>query len=58
MIYLVGAADENEVLLYNTLLAFRDSLHLLFKYEPCMPPCKLARAPESVCACQTNANRC
>ncbi|ATY58424.1 coatomer zeta subunit [Cordyceps militaris] len=31
MIYLVGAADENEVLLYNTLLAFRDSLHLLFK---------------------------
>ncbi|EGX92059.1 coatomer zeta subunit [Cordyceps militaris CM01] len=32
MIYLVGAADENEVLLYNTLLAFRDSLHLLFKY--------------------------
>lgn len=33
MIYLVGAADENEILLYNTLLAFRDSLHLLFKYE-------------------------
>lgn len=33
MIYLVGAADENEVLLYNTLLAIRDSLHLLFKYE-------------------------
>ncbi|KAM3565175.1 hypothetical protein ARSEF4850_001548 [Beauveria asiatica] len=31
MIYLIGAADENEVLLYNTLLAFRDSLHLLFK---------------------------
>ncbi|KAJ6786024.1 hypothetical protein PWT90_03004 [Aphanocladium album] len=31
MIYLVGAADENEVLLYNTLLAIRDSLHLLFK---------------------------
>ncbi|OAQ99836.1 hypothetical protein LLEC1_01881 [Akanthomyces lecanii] len=31
MIYLVGAADENEILLYNTLLAFRDSLHLLFK---------------------------
>ncbi|KAJ4163358.1 hypothetical protein LMH87_005093 [Akanthomyces muscarius] len=31
MIYLVGAADENEILLYNTLLALRDSLHLLFK---------------------------
>ncbi len=34
MIYLVGAADENEILLYNTLLALRDSLHLLFKYGP------------------------
>jgi hypothetical protein len=32
MIYVVGGADENEVLLYNVLLAVRDSLHLLFKY--------------------------
>jgi formylmethanofuran dehydrogenase subunit B len=31
MIYVVGAADENEILLYNTVLAIRDSLHLLFK---------------------------
>lgn len=31
MLYIVGAADENEILLYNTVLALRDSLHLLFK---------------------------
>ncbi|KAL0468944.1 Longin-like domain-containing protein [Neurospora intermedia] len=30
-IYVVGSADENEVLLYNVLLALRDSLHMLFK---------------------------
>jgi coatomer subunit zeta len=32
MVYVVGGADENEVLLYNVLLAVRDSLHLLFKF--------------------------
>jgi len=31
MIYVVGGVDENEVLLYNVILALRDSLHLLFK---------------------------
>ncbi|KKY34094.1 putative coatomer subunit zeta [Diaporthe ampelina] len=31
MLYLVGSVDENEVLLYNAILALRDSLHLLFK---------------------------
>ncbi|PWI74206.1 clathrin adaptor complex [Purpureocillium lilacinum] len=31
MIYVVGSLDENEILLYNTVLALRDSLHLLFK---------------------------
>ncbi|CAG9971405.1 unnamed protein product [Clonostachys byssicola] len=31
MIYVVGSVDENEILLYNTILALRDSLHLLFK---------------------------
>ncbi len=31
MMYVVGGADENEVLLYNVILALRDSLHLLFK---------------------------
>lgn len=30
--YIVGGADENEILLYNVALALRDSLHLLFKY--------------------------
>jgi hypothetical protein len=30
-IYVVGSTEENEVLLYNVLLALRDSLHLLFK---------------------------
>lgn len=31
-IYVVGSTEENEVLLYNVLLALRDSLHLLFKF--------------------------
>ncbi|CAI4216552.1 unnamed protein product [Parascedosporium putredinis] len=31
MIYVVGSVDENEILLYNVVLALRDSLHLLFK---------------------------
>ncbi|KAK4191733.1 putative coatomer subunit zeta [Podospora australis] len=30
-IFVVGGVDENEILLYNVLLALRDSLHLLFK---------------------------
>ena len=38
MMYVVGSVDENEILLYNTILALRDSLHLLFKYaEPLSP---------------------
>ncbi|KAG6015411.1 hypothetical protein E4U54_003526 [Claviceps lovelessii] len=31
MIYVVGSLDENEILLYNAVLAIRDSLHLAFK---------------------------
>lgn len=31
MIYVVGSLDENEILLYNAVLAIRDSLHLVFK---------------------------
>lgn len=30
--YIVGGQEENEVLLYNVVLALRDGLHLLFKY--------------------------
>lgn len=32
MMYVVGGVDENEIMLYNVILAMRDSLHLLFKY--------------------------
>jgi hypothetical protein len=32
MMYVVGSVDENEIMLYNVILALRDSLHLLFKY--------------------------
>lgn len=32
MMYVVGGMDENEVMLYNVILALRDSMHLLFKY--------------------------
>lgn len=47
MIYVVGSVDENEILLYNTILALRDSLHLLFKYLSTTPsdmePSRLTR---------------
>lgn len=33
MLYVVGAAEENEILLYNVILAIRDSLSLLLKYD-------------------------
>ena len=32
MIYVVGSAEENEILLYNVVLALRDSLSILLKY--------------------------
>lgn len=32
MLYVVGGSDENEILLYNVILALRDSLSLLLKY--------------------------
>jgi len=31
MMYVVGGVEENEIMLYNVILALRDSLHLLFK---------------------------
>lgn len=32
MLYVVGGVDENEVLLYNVVLALKDSLNILLKY--------------------------
>lgn len=32
MLYVVGGAEENEILLYNVILALRDTLSILFKY--------------------------
>lgn len=40
MIYVVGSLDENEILLYNAVLAIRDSLHLVFKYGLYLVPPK------------------
>ncbi len=34
MLYVVGGAEENEILLYNVVLALRDSLAILFKWVP------------------------
>ncbi|RFU31334.1 hypothetical protein B7463_g5025, partial [Scytalidium lignicola] len=31
MVYVIGGQEENEIMLYQVLLAVRDSLHLLFK---------------------------
>lgn len=32
MLYVVGGADENEILLYSVVLALRDSLNILLKF--------------------------
>lgn len=32
MLYVVGGSEENEILLYNVVLALRDSLAILFRY--------------------------
>lgn len=37
MLYVVGGLDENEILLYNVILALRDSLSLLLKYAMAFP---------------------
>jgi len=34
MLYVVGGPEENEILLYNVVLALRDSLSILLKYIP------------------------
>lgn len=31
MLYVVGGAGENEIMLYNVVLALRDSLNILLK---------------------------
>lgn len=33
MLYVVGGMEENEIMLYNVILALRDSLHLIFKQQ-------------------------
>ncbi len=33
MLYVVGGAEENEIMLYNVILALRDSLNILLKYD-------------------------
>lgn len=33
MLYVVGGAGENEILLYSVILALRDSLNILLKYS-------------------------
>lgn len=37
MLYVVGGAEENEVLLYNVVLSLRDALGILFKYVFFLP---------------------
>lgn len=32
MLYVIGSAEENEILLYNVILALRDTLSILLKY--------------------------
>ena len=41
MLYVVGGAEENEILLFGVVLALRDALAILLKYDP--------RSPRSLC---------
>lgn len=45
MLYVVGNVDENEILLYNVVLALRDSLSILLKCVPHPSCCGFPRAP-------------
>ena len=38
MLYVVGGPEENEILLYNVVLALRDSLSILLKYARSITP--------------------
>jgi coatomer subunit zeta len=53
MLYVVGRAEENEILLYNVVLALRDTLSILLKYVilPCGTP---ARFTDSDCRNSTD----
>lgn len=57
MMYVVGGVDENEVLLYNVILALRDSLHLLFKYARCDIRRNMRLIKGQAIRRQTNDNR-
>lgn len=46
MLYVVGNVDENEILLYNVVLALRDSLSILLKYA--------AHSPHQLFLCAPN----
>ena len=47
MLYVVGGAEENEILLYNVVLALRDSLAILFKWVEILRCSLCAQADES-----------
>ena len=42
MLYVVGGAEENEIMLYNVILALRDSLNILLKYVKFRKVCSCA----------------
>ena len=49
MLYVVGGADENEILLYSVVLALRDSLNILLKYV--VPRVSLSDLCVQKCSC-------
>ena len=51
MLYVVGAADENEILLYSVVLALRDSLNILLKYAPALWRKRLSNAGQELRGC-------
>ena len=57
MLYVVGGLEENEIMLYNVILALRDSLHLLFKYVARLqPPPLVLQIGATVLARRARAN--
>lgn len=54
MMYVVGSIDENEIMLYNVILAIRDSLHLLFKYDSPSIPLPPGHIPTPLEVASTN----
>ena len=56
MLYVVGGAEDNEIMLYSVILALRDSLNILLKYPLPSKTWSAANSEQKLCR-QTHSHR-